>query len=195
MKQLLEQLNKHIQTKGNDILIQAFAMFLKIHPNSLLLMVDKGVDSKKSKNLINNLGIGTKIQFLSRLNSKELAKYYNLSHVIADQFIEPGLGGIGIEALYCEKPLINSCPPNCYEGMHLENPPVIDANTPETISKELEKLLNNNHRKNIGEKGRKWYLENLSPKTVVKKYSLLYDSILNGESYKTICKKFKTDFH
>ena len=182
------------KSKGNDILIRAFEKFVKFHPNSYLIMIDKGIDSKKSKQLVKNLKIENKIKFLSRLNSSDLVKYYNLADVVADQFIEPGLGGIGMETLSCEKPLLNFCPNNCYQGMYDEPPPVVHAETSDDIYQQLITLLDEQTRKDIGNNGIKWIDKNMSSQILIKKYHFLYNSIVDKVPFKTIMEKLKTNF-
>ena len=47
--------------KGNDILIKGFAEFVKTSPNSTLIIVDRGIDSKNTRKLVEKLELEQKI--------------------------------------------------------------------------------------------------------------------------------------
>ncbi len=177
--------------KGNDILIRGFNKFLKNNPKALLITVNIGRDSQKSKELVKSLGIENNVYFLERLNSSELLNYYNLADVVADQFILNGIGGIGMETFCCAKPLLTSCSPDCYLNMHPEPPPAVNAKTVDEICDQLELLKDPNIRKKYSMRGRNWLEKYQSPDTIHKQLVIIYESILNGEDVYEISKKIK----
>jgi glycosyltransferase involved in cell wall biosynthesis len=55
---------QHWFEKGNDKMIKAFARFVKVFPNSKLVMVDWSTDAQKSKDLVNSLNISEKVNWI-----------------------------------------------------------------------------------------------------------------------------------
>lgn len=175
--------------KGNDILIRGFAEFAKNHSDALLIAIDFGIDREKSKTLIKSLGIEDRVIFFNKMNGPELLFHYNISDVIADQFISDGLGGIGMEALSCKKPLIVKSGRDAYQDLLPESPPVLDASTPDEIRNHLEYLRDKNIRIKIGENGRRWMEKYFSPELIARKSMIIYESVVNNEPIEKIREK------
>lgn len=172
--------------KGNDIMIKAFARFSKACTNAILIMVDWGTDKEKSKELIKLLGIEDKVLIVNQLGAKELLYYYNICDIVADQFIQPGIGAIGMEALICEKPLIIKCNEDAYQGLHPEPIPLLDASTVDEIYEKLEYLKDEKKRLQLAKSGKVWADRYLSPGIIARKCIMIYESVLNGDKIEVI---------
>lgn len=177
--------------KGNDILIKAFEIFSKKNHDSILIMVEWGKDLEKSKELVKILGIDDKVLFLKQLDSKDLRHYYNICDIVADQFIDPGIGAIGMETLSCEKPLIIKCSDDSYSELYPEPIPVLDASTSNEICEKLEYLIDEKVRFYIGKKGKEWADRYLSPTSVGRKVITIYEAVLNGDKIEEIRGKIR----
>jgi glycosyltransferase involved in cell wall biosynthesis len=176
--------------KGNDILIKGFAKAIKQHPNMLLLIVDRGVDSSKTHSLVNSLNIKDKVKFINGpLNYPDLRYYYNTSDAVADQFHLGELGGIARETLCCEKPLLTSFNQEKYKEIFPDLPPISNAFTINDVVEQLISLSNSSIREKNAKLGRLWIEKNISPGVLSKKLLLLYQGILSGENAKQIRKK------
>ncbi len=179
---LFHPANLYWRLKGNDILIKGFAKFVKDKPNSILIIVDRGIDSKKTHDLIIKLGIEEKVKFLpGPLNSTDLLSYYNSVDVVADQFAVGALGSIGWETFSCAKPLLAYIHEKQYSQVYGESPPMANASTPSMVSQQLHKLLDENFRKELGSKSRSWVTKYHSSITFSKKITKLYQGVLNNE--------------
>jgi glycosyltransferase involved in cell wall biosynthesis len=178
------------KTKGNDKIVQGFSKFVTDHPKSSLIIIDRGIDSKKTHDLVRKLDLNDKIQFIKGpLDFSELIKYYHKSDVVADQFIIGEFGGIGRETLCIGKPLLGSYHVEKYEKIFGRAPPLINVKTPEEISKQLQFLTDYSFRNKIGQKGREWAIEYHSPNVIVKKLKIIYESVLNDEKTSSIRQK------
>lgn len=168
--------------KGNYILIEGFSEFLKNHPNSKLIIIDRGVDAEKAHILVKKLNTEKNVQFINGpLNSSELLKYYNLSDVVADQFILDGVGGIGAEAFSCEKPLLTYCTEKTYGDLYPEPPPAVNANTIKEVTNKLEVLFDSEFRYKIGKKGRAWITKYHSSEVLSTRIRKVYEMVLEGK--------------
>lgn len=169
--------------KGNEILVRGFAEFVRTNPDSLLVIVDRGVDSAKIHGIVRSLGIEGKTRFIKGpLNSTDLRRYYNMADLIADQFIVPDIGSIGREALCLEKPLLSHFDSDGYAKLYGEPPPVADAYDPPGVARQLEFLKDGGVRKEIGNKGRQWMLRHHSQQVVAKRIKAIYEGVLDGKN-------------
>jgi len=180
--------------KGNDILINGYAKFVKDKSNSILIIVDRGVDSKKTHDLIIKLGIEKNVKFLhGPLNSTDLLRYYNFADVVADQFILGALGSIAWETFSCAKPLLAFLNEEEYSKAYGESPPMINASTASMVEQQLHKLLDNKFRKELGIKSRSWITKYHSQLTFSKKIIKLYQGVLNDEPIDQIRQSVSVD--
>ncbi len=186
--------NLEWRLKGNDILINGFAKFVKDYPNSILIIVDRGIDSKKSHDLVSKLDIEKNVKFVpGPLNSTELLRYYNSADVVADQFVLGALGSIGWETFSCAKPLLAYVNEEQYSQVYGESPPITNASTSSMVNQQLHKLLDNKFRKELGSKSHSWILKHHSPIIFSKKITKLYQGILNNESIDQIRQSLSID--
>lgn len=184
---IIHPANLDWRLKGNDILIKGFAKFVKNYSNSILLIVDRGIDSEKTKNLVNSLKINDYVQYIKGpLSYSDLLNYYNKVDVVADQFFLDGIGSIGAETFSCEKPLLTYCTEETYGDLYPEPPPAVNAHTPEEILKQLELLQNKEFRNKVGKKGREWITKYRSPELISKKIIQVYEMVLKGEKIEKI---------
>lgn len=175
--------------KGNDRLVKAFAQFVKINPNSILIVIERGIDSHRTRDLVNSLNLSDNVKFVKGpLNSTELQHYFNLVDVVAESFVFPAMSGITNESLCCEKPVITYYPKSDFEGAYAEHPPVLNASNAEEIYDQLESLNDEKKRKDIGKKGREWITKYNDPTLYCTKLKIIYESVLNGDSVEKIRK-------
>jgi len=186
---VLHATNLDWKLKGNDILINAFANFVKTNPKSILIIIERGVDSKRTRQLINSLKIKENVKFVKGpLNSIDLQHYFNLVDVVAESFIFPAMSGITNESLCCEKPVITNYPKKAFEGAYAEHPPVLNASNAKEVYEHLVSLKDKKKREDIGKKGREWITKYNDPTFYCDKLKIIYESILNGNNIEKIRK-------
>ncbi len=174
--------NLEWRLKGNDILIRGFAQYVKDNPDSTLIIVDRGIDSQRTRQLINSLEIEEKVQFIKGpLNATQLLHYYNIADVVADQFILGSLGSISWEVFSCEKPLLASINETQYKKLYGEPPPVVNASSSQKISENLNYLTDKKTRSEIGRKSRNWIIKYHDPHLFSQKIQIIYNTIINGD--------------
>lgn len=191
---LFHPANLDWRLKGNNIFINGFANFVKEKSNSILIIVDRGIDSKKTHDLITKLGIEKNVKFVpGPLNSTDLIRYYNSVDVVVDQFAVGALGSIGWETFSCAKPLLAYINKKQYIQVYGESPPMANASTPSMVTQQLHKLLDENFRKELGSKSRSWITKYHSPITFSKKITKLYQGVLNNEPIDQIRQSLSID--
>jgi len=75
-----------------------------------------------------------------------------------------------------------------YRDVYGTSPPLANASTPTLIKKQLEMLLDNKIRNQLGNKARQWITKYHSPEIFSQKIKKLYKSILNNEPLEKIRK-------
>ncbi len=173
--------------KGNDKLILGFQKFIEKYPKSLLIIVERGPDSQRTRSLIKKCGLIDKVEFIDGpLKTLDLLEYYNHADVIADQFVVGSLGSIGWEVFSCGKPLLGFIHSDYFEKLYGESPPMCIANTTNGISKQLELLHDKKFRNDVGTKAREWIIKYHSPSIFTKKLTYIYNSILEERAISEI---------
>ncbi|MBZ9572244.1 glycosyltransferase family 4 protein [Patescibacteria group bacterium] len=94
------------KNKGYDKVIKALPYILKQIPNVKYLIVGRGDDIPRVKNLAVKLEVREKVIFTGFVSEKELPDYYNLCDVFVMPSKKEGFGIVFLEALACGKPVI-----------------------------------------------------------------------------------------
>jgi glycosyltransferase involved in cell wall biosynthesis len=157
--------------KGNDKMIKAFAKFIKVFPNSMLILVEWSIDTNKSKELVSSLHISDKVQWIQPVPKKQLIKYYNAADIILDQFILGSWGTTTPEAMSCQKPVLMFYKEKYIQRAFGENPPILNSFSEEDIFSNLVQLAKDpDFRLSLGKKSREWIMKTHSPDIVAKKH-------------------------
>lgn len=176
--------------KGNDILIKGFTNFVKTNPQSILIIVDRGIDAKRTHDLVKKLSIEKNVHFLlGPLTSTTLRKYYNLSDVVADQFCAGNLGAIARETLCSGKPLLTYYLEKEYASLYGEAQPAINASNVSEVSQQLKLLQNENTRNDFEKKGIAWANKYHSQELIFQRMKILYEMILDNKSFEEIIQR------
>jgi glycosyltransferase involved in cell wall biosynthesis len=157
--------------KGNDKMIKAFAKFVKIIPNSKLILTAWSLDEINSKNLVKNLGISDKVAWIKPVPKNQLIQYYNAADIVLDQFILGSWGTSTPEAMSCGKPVLMFYKKNYIIRAFGEEPPILNSLTVEDIFTNLVKLAKDKQKIiDIGRKSREWIIKTHSPRLVASKH-------------------------
>jgi len=154
------------ERKGHDQVIEAVTNLKPRFPNLVYLIVGKGREEQRLRNLANSLGISQEIIFCDYISDNDLPRYYNL----CDIFIllnrqstketrlkgdYEGFGIVFLEASACSKPIIAGNYGGIQDAVEdRKSGFIIDGTNPVEIERILTDLIINNQlRKKIGEYG------------------------------------------
>lgn len=100
--------SSHIdKVKGNQILINAYAKYLKkYNPNAILVMIEWGEDVELSKKLVRDYGISDRVIFKKWLSKQDVYNYMLSADIVFDQFILPSSSLVQREACALGKPVV-----------------------------------------------------------------------------------------
>lgn len=97
-----------IPRKGCKFLIQSFKQISKKYPDIRLILVGIGPDELELKNLVYELGLGDKIQFLGSKTREEISSLMQRAKLFVLPSLEEGLGVVLLEAIACGTPCVAS---------------------------------------------------------------------------------------
>jgi len=174
--------NWHI--KGNDVLLQAFAAFVReARSDALLVTTEWGLDLDRSRNLIAALGIGGHVRWVPPLPKWQLIDAYRAADVVLDQFLIGTFGAVAPEAMACGRPVIMAFDADVHRWCFSELPPILAARTPDEIVGALVRLAERpDEGERIGREGRRWIESHHSWRLVVNRYRAIYDEALAAHS-------------
>jgi len=167
--------------KGQDKLINAFATFLKEQEDSLLVLVDWGVDLQRSKSRIASLGIERHVRWVPLMSKPCLVEWINKSTVVADQFNLGSSGTAGFEAMACGKPLIIYLSQSHFSRVYDELPPVLNARTEDDIAHSFAICRSKKAREEIGRKLRQWVAKHHDSAKIARMHLELYKRFFDGQ--------------
>lgn len=180
----LEESKKYVCFVGNlatwqgvEFLIYAAPFILKKCPDARFLIVGDGVMKNKLLELSSELGLSDKIIFTGRVPYENVPPYINASDVCVAPFIKGRNAKIGLSALKtyeylaCGKPLVASSISGVKDLIELSGGGIsISPENPEELANAVvELILNENMRALMGERGRKYIVENHSWNGVARK--------------------------
>jgi len=156
------------QWKRNDLLIRAFARFVRkgIARTPVLLIPDRGdsPDVAVARALVAQLDIGSHVAWLrppmrTGYTRGEMVSFYRIADVVADDFGAGWFGAVALEALAMERPVVTYLDEAAMRVLYPWHP-MLSASTED----ELVELLTRLHgapelRRDIGRRGRDWIEE------------------------------------
>ena len=135
--------SKH-DSKGNDVLIKGFSLYVKNNPNACLILFEYGPSVEKSKMLIAKLGIEEKVIWVRKMPRKLIhliiKKYADIG---ADQFESGYIGATTYELMAHGIPVMSylNLSSNEFEKKLLRpSPPIINTSSAEEVSKALHSI-------------------------------------------------------
>ena len=177
--------------KGNDVLIKAFASFIKkTKKKCILIMFNNGIDVDASKELVSSLGISKNIIWMDPIKRLEIYSLVIKSDLVFDQIITgQGYGGTALDGMVLGTPSIAYFYNHFVKSFPKDNcgkpfPPHININTEKEILETLLDLEKNPEKyKKIGKDTKKWANDYFGF-GLAKKYDLLIKAILKKKPLK-----------
>lgn len=165
---------------GIDLAIKAFSELCERHNNLELIIGGDGSQKEELIKLSNDLGYGDKINFLGKLNWREIVEVYNSCHFGVFPSMSESFGVSALEAEACGIPVIVSNVGGFPEVIDNNNSGFIfEKGNVEELKKLMEKLINSKQlRDSIGRRGREFVLSNYKEEDCFKEVINIYDEII-----------------
>lgn len=175
-KKIILFVGNFLPLKRLDILIEAVKLL--DNKESVLLIVGDGHDRDKYKQLVQNLGIESRVYFVgSCYDAKKMARYYNIATCVAVPSDYESFSLVAVEAMACAKPLVLADLP--YFKNKFEEAYLFKKGSVQDLQHTLEKVLGmpEEQLKKIGEQEREKAVTYYSWKNHINKLIELYERI------------------
>jgi glycosyltransferase involved in cell wall biosynthesis len=176
----LGRINK---TKGIDFLVKGYARFVRSLQDDNVTLVIAGPDDGylgKIKRLVDSLGIVGKTMFTGTLQEREKVSAYVDSDIVVN--VEPRnvFGLVPLEAMACSTPVIvskgNAISDIIEQG---ESGFSVKYGNVYELAETMRKMLNDNDQlREMGQKARRYVLENFDWTGIVAKFEKMYEEII-----------------
>ena len=133
-----------------------------------------GDDIDKSKQLIENIGIGDKVLWEPLVSKPMLRDLQCASDLVVDQFVMQGYGTSVLESMALGKPVLIAPFEQGKKSMFDEKPPFIEATSTKEIQLALECCSNDNFLKEKGLQSLEWLYKNHGYRKVAEIYTRSY---------------------
>ena len=163
--------------QGVEFLIHASPLILEKCPDARFLVVGDGVMKDKLLEITSGLGLSDKFTFTGRIPYERVPLYINAADVCVAPFIKERNSKIGLSALKtyeylaCGKPIVASSIPGVKDLIEFSGGGIsVTPENPEELAAAVVRLLSDeNTRAVMGEKGRRYVVENHSWDGVARK--------------------------
>lgn len=145
--------------KGNDILIEGFARFVKeVYPQAGAVFVDWGQTVSQSRELIAKLGITDRVLWIPAQPTPRMNAYVRASEALADQFVIGAFGSTMPRGLMVGTPNLIYLDEELHRWCMPQMPPVINVRTPEEVFAALTRLYKEQgYARQVADAGIAWY--------------------------------------
>jgi glycosyltransferase involved in cell wall biosynthesis len=174
--------------KRNDILIRALGRLFANRPGlkAVVVFFEWGQEVQESKELIAECGFANRVRWDPIASKPVMREYYNAADIVFDQFND-GIGTFGTvvpEALASGKPVLLNYRKSLHYWCFPELPPALNTATAEAIETEVTQLLDNEtYRRDVGRRGRDWFMRNHSSSLVVERMIVEYVEVANRHGW------------
>lgn len=145
--------------KGNDVLFRAFARLAERQPGIRLVLTEWGDDVEKSKSLVSELNIDSKVLWLPLGSKPIVARRQRAADVIVDQLSMASFGTCIMESMAAAKPVIARYEAPDMPAEQYEPPPILSASTEQSVLSRLEQCLDTAFKIDRGKASRDWMLK------------------------------------
>ncbi|WP_286820611.1 glycosyltransferase family 4 protein [Desulfobacter sp. UBA2225] len=147
-KKFILSIGAFIHIKGHDILIKAFSILKKSHPDLFLIIVGKpAVESKKIKQLIDSLELDKSIYIYDMVLPDQITKFYDNASLFVSASRYESFGLVIAEAGARGLPVIATKTIGSEEIIeHSISGLLVEKENPEALEKAIRFLLNNPER-------------------------------------------------
>ncbi|MES2691182.1 MAG: glycosyltransferase [Bacteroidota bacterium] len=174
-RQMWKDIPDHSYSKGNDLLIKAFARLVKQHAGAALILFEYGNDVNNSKELIASLGITDAVYWMPLMPRKEIMMGMGIADVVVGELTHSYFSyGVVHETLAAGKVLMHKRTDELYKDYYTELYPMLHADSEETAYEKLEWAFQHRNELNeMGIRGKNWIRKNVV-ESVIPKITALF---------------------
>jgi phosphatidylinositol alpha-1,6-mannosyltransferase len=185
-QRVILSVSRLIERKGQSDLIRSMPQILSVFPNTILIIVGRGMESDNLHKLVDELGLRNHVIFSGFIDDDELAALYDLCDVFALPHREleggdtEGFGIVFLEANAHGKPVVGGDAGGVRDAIiNGMTGFIVDGRKPDQIAAAMYKLLGDRQlAEQMGEYGRQRVLNDLTPQKGVERLLAFCRNIL-----------------
>jgi glycosyltransferase involved in cell wall biosynthesis len=127
--------------KGNDRVFRAMRLLCEEGLDFRLRAVAWGNDLERSRELLHELGVADRVEWIAPLKKRELWSQYLAADCVIDQFVVPAIGGVGFEAMILGRPVITAIDQGLARRFFGEAPPLFACRSIEEIAAAMRRVI------------------------------------------------------
>jgi len=171
--------------QGIENIIQSAPLVLQKCPETRFLLVGDGTIKQDLINLSEQIGISDKIIFTGMVSHQEVPLYMNASDVCVSpkEGLQTGYSPLKLcEYMACEKPVVASRASGLEIVENSGGGILVEPKDPVALAEAITKLLQNHElSKQIGERGRRFVVENQSWESVASRVAEACQSLVDSQ--------------
>jgi glycosyltransferase involved in cell wall biosynthesis len=155
--------------KGSDIMIRGLGHFYRATDTRLdIQLVRKGLHVTELEAVIAEEGVTDQVTWSDEMSLAEVWERYAGSDIVFDQLGGSTIGGVGLDAMATGRPVIGNAQPVMFEKLFGEAAPICQAESPEDVSAQLQRLVfDSAERARVGRAGRRYVEKHLDISRIV----------------------------
>ncbi|MBI4349031.1 MAG: glycosyltransferase [Elusimicrobia bacterium] len=164
--------------KGNDRFLRAFASALDAGLDARLMIVARGPDLGPARQLVRDLALDPRVEWLPELERDELFLQMIEADVVVDQFDVGGLGGIAVEAMSLGAPVLTYVDERAARVQYgADLPPVLNASVEEEIRTRLMGAADRQELCFLGRRAASWAVAHHRWDHCLDRFVICYESL------------------
>lgn len=179
-KILLVSVSRLINTKGLEYNIRAINELKNKYNNIKYLIIGDGPHKAKLVELVEELEVTEKVEFLGNLNQEETMQYISMANIFSVPSWQETFGLVYLEAMANSVPVIG-CEGQGFDGIikHAENGFLAKPKDSKSVIEIIDFILTNPiHSKIISNKGMKTVVKDYTFEEISKKIDLIYKTTI-----------------
>jgi glycosyltransferase involved in cell wall biosynthesis len=172
------RLNKQ---KGLEHLLNALA---SMKAPASLDVVGEGPEREAMKQIVQQLGLASRIRWHGQLSQSELPHLYQRAAAVVIPSVDEGLGLVAVEALLCETPVVAFDSGGLRDVIqHEKTGLLVKAGDRAALATALDDLLARDGRgSQLGRAGRLYALSAFAPESAARRYAEIYRQVLGANA-------------
>lgn len=175
-----------VKQKDLSTLIKAVPLVIEFYSRCLFLIIGKGPEEKKIKDLVLKLKVSKNICFVGYIENRNIPDYFSACDVFVNTSLYEGTCRVLLEAALSKKPIVSTKTTGaCDAILDGQTGYLVDFGDSQQLAQSIVRLLRNPElAREMGEREQRYVLENFSKERILKGYLKVWEETVNYRNKK-----------